>query len=206
MGIGANVQKIAQKENISLKELSRRAGIPYTTVYNMVKRDSDRISPENVQKLADALKVGIGELYGLKIIDGLEKCGLPLERSNIHDIGQMLTDDAQNQKDELDLAFNELNSKGRSEAIKRVKELKQIPEYSLNIQDEAERVAKILAQVVTETTPKPEKEGELWLTEEQLTFLFEKILLGEVSLPKSKQQYAQECPPDAPEDTDPKKD
>jgi len=65
LGIGANVQKIAQKENISLKELSRRAQIPYTTVYNMVKRDSDRVSPENVQKLADALGVTPGYLlYG----------------------------------------------------------------------------------------------------------------------------------------------
>ena len=55
LGIGANVQKIAQERKISLKELSRRAGIPYTTIYNMVKRDSSRVSPENLQKLADEI-------------------------------------------------------------------------------------------------------------------------------------------------------
>lgn len=206
MGIGANVQRIAKEKKISLKELSRRAEIPYTTVYNMVKRDSERVSPENVQKLANALNVGVGELYGVKIIDGLEKCGLSLEKSNIHDIGQILTDDEQSQKDELEAAFNELNSKGRTEAIKRVKELKQIPEYSRSIQDEAERVAKILAQAVVETTPKPEKEGELWLTEDQLVFLFEKVLLGEVTLHNSEQQNSQEYPQDAPEDADQKKE
>lgn len=70
LGIGANVQKIAQEREVSLKELSRRAGIPYTTIYNMVKRDSSRVPPENLQKLADALTVGVGTLCGLDSLGG----------------------------------------------------------------------------------------------------------------------------------------
>ena len=40
MGAATNIGNIAQQRGLSLKELSRSLGIPYTTLYNAVKRDS----------------------------------------------------------------------------------------------------------------------------------------------------------------------
>ena len=53
MGAAAKIGEIAKLKGIPLKEVSRRADIPYTTLYNAVKRDS-KIELRTVQKAADA--------------------------------------------------------------------------------------------------------------------------------------------------------
>ena len=62
MGVAAIIGEIAKERDISLKELSRRVDIPYTTLYNAVKRDS-KMDFETVQKIADALGVLWYNLY-----------------------------------------------------------------------------------------------------------------------------------------------
>ena len=54
MGAAAKIGEIAKLKGIPLKEVSRRADIPYTTLYNAVKRDS-KIELRTVQKAANAL-------------------------------------------------------------------------------------------------------------------------------------------------------
>lgn len=56
MGIGAKIGEVARKKKISLKELSRRVDLPYTTVYHMVSRDS-KVDFETACKIAYALEV-----------------------------------------------------------------------------------------------------------------------------------------------------
>lgn len=63
MGSAAIIGEIAKERDVSLKELSRRVDIPYTTLYNAVKRDS-KMDFETVQKIAQALDIDIGILYG----------------------------------------------------------------------------------------------------------------------------------------------
>ncbi len=146
MGIGANVQKIAQERKISLKELSRRAGIPYTTIYNMVKRDSSRVSPENLQKLADALGVEIGKLYGLCSLDEVLKAADPDAKEDLYKVAGAATQniDIQSQREELESAFDKLNNVGREEAVKRIQELTRLSRYSYNLHDEVEWAADVL--------------------------------------------------------------
>lgn len=57
MGIGAKIEELAKQQKISLKELSRRADIPYTTLYHMVKRDSNRVSIDTLEKIARVFDV-----------------------------------------------------------------------------------------------------------------------------------------------------
>lgn len=178
MGIGANVQKIAQKENISLKELSRRAGIPYTTVYNMVKRDSDRVSYENVQKLADALGVGIGEVYGLGLIDKIVKIATPEMVKAVNHISQVVAQDdtaeEERQEEALKDAFLDLNYYGREEAIKRVRELKKLPEYSYAPYDEQDEKLHRVATKMIDTVKTGKLEDESF-TEYQMYLLLRKL-------------------------------
>ena len=56
MGVAAKIGEIAKSKGIALKELSREIDVPYTTLYNAVKRDS-KMEFETVQKIADALNV-----------------------------------------------------------------------------------------------------------------------------------------------------
>ena len=62
MGVATRIGEIAKKEGIALKELSRKANIPYTTLYNAVKRDS-KMDLETVQKIASALNMNWYNLY-----------------------------------------------------------------------------------------------------------------------------------------------
>ena len=61
MGVATKIGEIAKEKGIPLKELSRRTGIPYTTLYNAVKRDS-KIDIETVRKIAAALGTSVLEL------------------------------------------------------------------------------------------------------------------------------------------------
>ncbi len=221
MGIGANVQKIAQEKKVSLKELSRRAGIPYTTVYNMVKRDSDRVSPENVQKLADALNVGIGELYGLALIDKMAKIATPEMIKNIHQIAKVVAQDTtvQDQCEALETAFCQLNDIGREEAIKRVQELTQLSQYSCSEQSEIDRFVQILTKATQRFPVKinPDEPEKVWLnddvclTKEQISFLWEQFILNCMpeNLNVNSQNFtkkARDAAGDVPGETEPKKD
>ena len=58
MGVAIKIGEIAKERGITLKELSRRADIPYTTLYNAVKRDS-KIDMETARKIAAALGLSL---------------------------------------------------------------------------------------------------------------------------------------------------
>lgn len=181
MGIGANIKNVAQKQGISLKELSRRAGIPYTTIYNMVKRDSNRVSPQNIQKIADALSVGAGELYGLRLLDKTTNSKL---KSLIPYIGRIAFQDhtARKQHAELEVAFGKLNHAGKEEAIKRVQELTRLTEYSDNeLSDTVQKMKQVLLLEAESagllSGNKIQLSDDLQVTEDELDFLLEQLVL-----------------------------
>lgn len=62
MGVAMKIGEKAREKDISLKELSRQVNIPYTTLYNAVKRDS-KMDFRTVQKIAVALGMRWYELY-----------------------------------------------------------------------------------------------------------------------------------------------
>lgn len=54
MGVAANIGQLAEKEGLSLREVSRRANLPYSTLYNAVKRDS-KMNLSTIMQIADVL-------------------------------------------------------------------------------------------------------------------------------------------------------
>lgn len=67
MSVCQNIKTVAEVKRIPIKELSRKVGIPYTTLYNMLNRDSDRFDLNLLEKIAQSLDVSVGTL-----IDPLE--------------------------------------------------------------------------------------------------------------------------------------
>ena len=57
MRVGQNIKTIAEAKRISIKELSRMVGIPYTTLYNMVNRNTDRFDLGLLEDIAHSLDV-----------------------------------------------------------------------------------------------------------------------------------------------------
>ena len=72
MGVGSRIGAICKKKGISLRKLSIDSGVPYSTLYSAVKRDSSGIDVNTVQKIAEALGVSWYELF-IDDIDDVEK-------------------------------------------------------------------------------------------------------------------------------------
>ena len=62
MGIGARLLEIMEKKNMNANELANRIGVPPTTLYSMIKRDSSRVDIDLIIKIAHALGMTADEL------------------------------------------------------------------------------------------------------------------------------------------------
>ena len=61
MTVGERVKKLAEKQGISLRELAKKAELSYNTVYS-IRRGSERVAPDTISRLANALGVNVNEL------------------------------------------------------------------------------------------------------------------------------------------------
>ncbi len=68
MGVSRNIYKIAKAKKISLKKLSSMVEMPYTTLYNEIKRDTN---VKNIVRIAEALECSVYTLYDDKATDEL---------------------------------------------------------------------------------------------------------------------------------------
>lgn len=71
MAVGKRIENLAKEKKISLRKIALNAGISYNTLYAIVKRDSNRIDLETLEKIAKALSVNIMDLK----YDGPETSG-----------------------------------------------------------------------------------------------------------------------------------
>lgn len=62
MTVGERVKKLAEKQGISLRELAKKAELSYNTVYSITRRGSERVAPDTISRLANALGVNANEL------------------------------------------------------------------------------------------------------------------------------------------------
>lgn len=57
MGIGERIRVLCARKGLSIRQLAIKAGIPYTTLYSAVRRNSDSMDTEALKKVANALGV-----------------------------------------------------------------------------------------------------------------------------------------------------
>ncbi len=57
MSIGQKIRMEAKKQHLNFKPLALKAGMPYTSFYSILKRDSQRVSAVSLHKIAKALGV-----------------------------------------------------------------------------------------------------------------------------------------------------
>ena len=142
MGVASKIGEISKEQGISIKELSRRVNVPYTTLYHAVKRDS-KVELEIVKKIADVLDVPLtsllgstwGEAVAEDTLERMQKNGVtvynPLEDEVFSQIRIPLNAHPRLKKSwrRLIEAFSCLNFDGQEVAADRVEELAQIPKY-----------------------------------------------------------------------------
>lgn len=54
MSIGQKIRMEAKKQHLNFKQLALKAGMPYTSFYSILKRDSQRVSAVSLYKIAKA--------------------------------------------------------------------------------------------------------------------------------------------------------
>ena len=63
MGLGKRIGEKCNRQGLTIRQLSLKAGVPYSTLYSAIKRDSDGMDFETVKKLAAALDAPWYEFY-----------------------------------------------------------------------------------------------------------------------------------------------
>lgn len=57
MGIGSKLTRLMKEQNTNANELASRANVPATTIYSLIKRDSNRVDIDSLIKIARVLGV-----------------------------------------------------------------------------------------------------------------------------------------------------
>lgn len=117
MGIGKNIKDILNEKGMTVVDLSERTGIPSTTLYSLIKRDSKDEKFETLKKIWVALDASLSQL-----VDGVDGAWEYYREDIVKDFGWTL-------KDDLIKHFDLLNDAGQLEAIRDVEKLTKIPEY-----------------------------------------------------------------------------
>ena len=55
MGIGSRIKEKLDEQNIAVKELSRRINVPPSTIYSLIRRDSEKVSVDVLLAIANEL-------------------------------------------------------------------------------------------------------------------------------------------------------
>ena len=53
MTVGERIENLVKSEGTNLRQLAIRADVPYNTVYAIVRRNSNRIQWETLERIAD---------------------------------------------------------------------------------------------------------------------------------------------------------
>lgn len=72
MGIGERIDEQRTKDGLSVRQLAMKANIPYSTLYAIIKRDSNGVDAGTLKKIADALNISTFELMTGKTLQEFE--------------------------------------------------------------------------------------------------------------------------------------
>lgn len=62
MGLGKKLQEILKAKNMTVADLAKSTEIPSSTLYAIIRRDSDNVSLEAVRKISTALQIPLDAL------------------------------------------------------------------------------------------------------------------------------------------------
>lgn len=120
MSIGQNIKRIRQEKGLTQKRLGELCGINEA---NIRKYELGGANPklETIQKIAEALKVPLGDLISPEIL------GITNDMFELFAGSNSLEFDVKTSA--INALVSELNEKGKDKAIEQIELLTKIPEY-----------------------------------------------------------------------------
>lgn len=127
MGCGRIIKRILQERGMSIKKLAEVSGVSVNTLYSITKRDSSRIEPETINRIASALGVQPFELSPMYEDMQRHEAEQSEKRKQLH---ALLAEFYGDSAEKLLSYCNELNAAGREKWFERAEELLELPRYS----------------------------------------------------------------------------
>lgn len=103
MAIGNKLKKTLEQKKLTVTQLSRDSGVSKNTIYGIIKRDNQTLSPNVAVKIAKTLRIPLGDL--------------------------MFWDDGDEARNKILSAYDSLNAIGQIEAEKRIMQLTEMYKY-----------------------------------------------------------------------------
>lgn len=124
---GERIGIVAKQKGINLHKLADLAGIPYNTLYSIVKRKSERVSLVMVVNIAQTLNLNFYEVLGDedRMIFDLGMC---FERENTAEVFKTISTEYEHS---MISDFRWLNDEGQKAAAEYVHIMSQMEKYRL---------------------------------------------------------------------------
>lgn len=150
MGVGSRIEMLCMDKGLSIRQLALKSGVPYSTLYSAIKRDSNGIDTDTLKKIAAALGVSWYELFSdipeeqadiinaqmnevIESLNGQVKLMSPPPRNPQKAVALLkVIEQTFNPKEEILSCYDQLNDEGQKVAAERVRELTEIPRYRRN--------------------------------------------------------------------------
>lgn len=150
MGVGSRIEMLCADKGLSIRQLSLKSGVPYSTLYSAIKRDSNGIDTDTLKKIAAALGVSWYELLSdnpeeqadmineriddvISSLNGqIGRVSPPQRNPKRAAIMLNFIEETFDTKKALLSCYNQLNDEGQKIAVERIRELTEIPRYRRN--------------------------------------------------------------------------
>ena len=109
MGVGFRLKELLRDRNMTIKELAEQANVPANTLYSITRRDSERVDPIVLNRVANALEVDV--------------CALVFTPT------EATPQNTTSATRECMLYFTQLNAAGRRKALCYLRDLNDLPKY-----------------------------------------------------------------------------
>ena len=131
MGIGINLKLALKEYGMTVAELSRKTGISSNTFYAMIRRDSNKISPEMLKKICDNTDISVYEL-----LDNYDELAAkyydPIATEEEQAIGDYILTTMGNDDnlEHIVEIYNKLNNAGKNIAHEKISELEKSSQFT----------------------------------------------------------------------------
>lgn len=109
MGVGIRLKELLRDRGMTIKELAEQANVPANTLYSITRRDSERVDFVVLNRIANALEVGVDALVLTQMATNSQKTTSSVQ--------------------ECVLYFTQLNAKGRRKALCYLRDLNDLLKY-----------------------------------------------------------------------------
>ena len=136
MGFGKQLGIILEEKAMSVSQLARITGIPASTIYSMIDRDTNSVGIDKAKKIESAVGAVPGGifynlLYGIETTDK----GPSTRHQDFYNIS------TESRKYILDAKYSLLNDMAQSKLVEYAEDLTKIPEYRKQQPDTSEEPA-----------------------------------------------------------------